>query len=150
MATLMIVFAGMAVAQQHEIGLTLGRLLAGDRTRPQVSLNLGAGTALQANYGYRLAGGERAALYGEVHLLANPLRDIRSLTGSVTRDVATLYVTPGIRVKFAPRAKVSPYVLAGGCSSLDPTRSASIVSLPQCVPFGSMAAPASLPRLEQR
>jgi len=108
----------LAIAQdatpRHEIGLTLGGLLSNDRSGNATRLNLGPGTALQANYGYHLLGGDRAALYGEVHLLANPLRDVTSADQSLTRNVATLIVTPGIRIKFFPNRRLAPYVAVGG------------------------------------
>ena len=97
-------------AQQQEIGLTLGGLVKQDRT----GLSLGSGVALQANYGYRLIGTKVASIYGEVHLLANPQRLVSSADTSVTRDIATLYITPGVRLKFLPGARMSPYIATGG------------------------------------
>ena len=95
---------------KQEIGLTLGRLGGSDRG----PVSLDSGTAFQANYGIRLAGGEKAALFGEVHFLASPQRLVTAASRNATRDVASLYVTPGIRVKFWPTARVQPYVAAGG------------------------------------
>jgi outer membrane protein with beta-barrel domain len=110
--------AGVAAAQdagaKHEIGLTLGGLLGSDRTAGATHLDLTSGIALQANYGYRLLGGRKAALYGEVHLLANPLRDVSSSVRTLTANVATLFVTPGIRFKLFPSGAIAPYVAAGG------------------------------------
>ncbi len=69
---------------------------------------------MQANYGYRFIGGsDKAALYGEVNLLATPQQRIASADPAATRDVATLFVTPGVRVKFVPTRAVSPYVAVG-------------------------------------
>jgi len=75
---------------------------------------LKSGTALQANYGVRITGGGAAALIGEVHFLASPLRDIASSQSGASRDFATIYIAPGIRVKFAPEARISPYLAVGG------------------------------------
>ena len=69
---------------------------------------------MQANYGYRLLGGETAALYGEVHFLANPLREVSSSDRTLTRDAATIFLTPGLRVKFFPNRSVAPYFAVGG------------------------------------
>jgi len=99
---------------KHEIGLTLGGLLSSERNSGSTQLDLGSGVAFQANYGYRLWSGSKAALYGEVHLLANPLRDVRSLDSALTRNVATLFVTPGIRLKFRPTDSIAPYLAVGG------------------------------------
>lgn len=102
-------------AQKHEVGLLLGGIFGGSRGSGADSLDLSAGTALQANYGYRFLGAEdKVALYGEVHFLANPQRTVDSQNSSATRDVATLYVTPGVRVKFFPASGISPFVAVGG------------------------------------
>jgi hypothetical protein len=104
---------GTAFAEQNEIGLTLGGLFPQDRGTIPNTIHLGGGTALQANYGHRLMSG-RVALYGEVHFLANPQRLVGSGNPLSTRDIATIYVTPGIRVKFAPMRSFSPYLAVGG------------------------------------
>ena len=103
-----------ASAQQHELGLTLGGILSQQRAAPLAKIDLGSGLALQANYGYRVLQRRSAALYLETHFLANGLRDIRSANSRATRDVATIFVTPGLRIKFLPNRPISPYVAAGG------------------------------------
>lgn len=102
------------IAPRHEIGLTLGGLFGTERNGGSTHLNLGSGIALQANYGYRLLGNGTTALYGEVHFLANPLREVSSGNQLLTRDAATIFLTPGIRVKFFPNRNVAPYLAAGG------------------------------------
>ncbi|MDX2154189.1 MAG: hypothetical protein SFV54_25840 [Bryobacteraceae bacterium] len=102
--------AAQEIPPRHEIGLTLGTLRGVERQ----GISLGSGTALQANYGVRIAGTSPVALYAEFHFLANPQRRIESGIAAATRDVATIYATPGIRVKFAPLARVSPYAVVGG------------------------------------
>ncbi len=103
-----------ALAQRHEIGLTLGAISGVDRGASSGQVGLGTGIALQANYGYRIFGSRNAALFAEVYFLANPLRDISSPDGRASRDVATLYVLPGLRIKFLPARSFSPYVAVGG------------------------------------
>ena len=103
-----------ARAQRHEVGLTLGVLAAPAKHTPGGSLDVGTGVAFQANYGYRFLAAKKVALSGEVHLLASPLQEIHSLSRTATRDFASLYVVPGLRVKFAPSGRVAPYVTIGG------------------------------------
>ena len=102
------------VPPRQEVGLTLGGLFSNERSGGATRLDLGSGVALQANYGYRIFGNEKAAFYAEVHLLANPLRDVSSSSQTLTRNVASLFVTPGIRVKFFPMRGVAPYFAVGG------------------------------------
>jgi opacity protein-like surface antigen len=105
--------ATSALAQRHELGLTLGRLQAISRSTHESSVSLDSGVALQANYGYRLLRRRGVAVAAEVHFLANGQREVGSANTAATRDVATLYVTPGVRVKFAPARRFSPYIAAG-------------------------------------
>src|SRR3569833_1940426 len=112
--TLFFALGGCCFAQKHEIGLGLGAIDGTARQAPSGKINTSAGTALQANYGYRFWRNEKMALLAEVHLLANPQRQVESSNTSTTRDVASLFVTPGLRLKFFPRSPVSPYVVGGG------------------------------------
>ena len=100
--------AAQETSPRHEVGLTLGGLFGAQRSGGGTSLDLGSGIALQANYGYRIAGGNKAALYEEIHFLADPLRQVSSANGSLTRDAATIFLTPGIRVKFLPNRGAAP------------------------------------------
>jgi hypothetical protein len=109
-----IAFTLSCFAQRHEIGLTLGAISGTERNGNMGSLNFGTGTALQANYGYRFWQNGRIALFSEIHLLANPQRQIESRTATATRDVASLFITPGLRVKFMPKRHFSPYLAVGG------------------------------------
>lgn len=54
------------------------------------------------------------ALYFEVPALAIPLQDITASIGAVPRNYDSFFVTPGLRVKLAPTARVSPWFSAGG------------------------------------
>ncbi len=114
---LLALFAAMLPAQEaaprHEIGLTLGRRQPLTRAKGPSGLELQSGTALQANYGYRLTGGDKAALYGEVYFLSTPQQQVSSADTSLTRDVATIFLTPGVRLKFMPARAVSPYLAIG-------------------------------------
>jgi hypothetical protein len=101
-------------AERHELGLTLGRVFANDDSGAIGRIKVKSGMALQANYGVRIAQFDAFALLGEVHLLASPLRELDTSLANLTRDFATLYVTPGLRVKFAPDARISPYFAVGG------------------------------------
>lgn len=66
------------------------------------------------NYGRRFLNHHKLALYGEINFLASPLRDVSSSVPTATHDFASLYLAPGIRVKFLPTSRISPYALVGG------------------------------------
>jgi hypothetical protein len=98
--------AGAALAQKHEVGLTLG-LVGGQE-------GLEGGTALQANYALRLWKNGRAQIAFETHWLANTQRKADFQNPQATSDVATMYLTPGLRFTFAPESRVRPWVAVGG------------------------------------
>src|SRR3954454_325193 len=84
-------------AQKQEVGLTLGELVSADRiSTNNIAFHVGSGIALQANYEYRVLNAGSAALYVGVHFLASPQRPITSRNGSLTRDIASLYITPTV------------------------------------------------------
>jgi len=93
--------------------LLLGGVLKQDRKIGSSSLSLGSGMSLHANYGVRLAGGDKAAVYGAVNFIASPLRDVTTANRLAIRDFATIYLTPEIRVKLAPGSPIAPFVFAG-------------------------------------
>jgi opacity protein-like surface antigen len=106
-------FAQEDAAHKNELGFGLGGIPALSRSDTP-SLNAGSGVAFQVNYGRRFLGGHKVALYGEFNLLASPLRDVSSSVPTATHDFASLYLTPGIRVKFSPASRISPYAVVGG------------------------------------
>lgn len=105
--------AGNAVAQRSDLGLMLGAFQPRDRMSGNARLEIGAGMSLYANYGLRVMDGEKAALYVEVPFVATPQHKISSAVGSATRDVATIYLTPGLRLKLAPGRRIAPYIAGG-------------------------------------
>jgi hypothetical protein len=100
--------------EKQELGLTLGGLFPRDRGIAPNAIRLGGGVALQANYGFRLWEGSKAALYGEVHFLANQQQVVTSTNTAATQNIASVYIIPGIRLKFNPKGAFSPYLAVGG------------------------------------
>src|SRR5687768_9164696 len=105
---------GPSAAQRHEIGLTLGKVFSSEQSTPGGAIDLKVRYRATGQLRRAVTGGGAAALIGEVHFLASPLRDIASSQSGASRDFATIYIAPGIRVKFAPEARISPYLAVGG------------------------------------
>lgn len=104
---------GEEPAPKNELGFTLGGIPSLSRGVPQQSLDLGPGAAFGVNYGRRFLGGKKAALYGEIAFLASPRRDVSSNNSSATQNFASLYVAPGVRLKFFPAHAIAPYAVVG-------------------------------------
>ena len=102
---------------KNEIGLLLGAAVTPElETTGQVptSLQIGSGITFQVTYARRLGGDRLVGLYFEVPALAVPLQDITASDGAVPRNYDSFFVTPGLRVKFRPNGRVSPWFSVGG------------------------------------
>jgi len=109
-----LLLAGVLSAQRHEAAFTLGRATSPARTLAAGKLDPQAGNALQAVYGIRVARPAGASLHFDLGVLSVPLRDIATANPQATKDFATLYVTPALRLKFLPSSRISPWVTGGG------------------------------------
>jgi opacity protein-like surface antigen len=101
------------LAHKNELAFGLSGLPSLSRSDTP-RLNAGPGVGLQVNYGRRFVNGNKFALYGEVNFLASPLRDVSSGVPSATQNFASLYITPGVRLKVFPKSRISPYFAIGG------------------------------------
>jgi hypothetical protein len=119
------VMAGFVGAQTSEnvenqdLTFSIGGI--GGQTRslvgpPNGTVQISSDRTLGVNYGHRLVGAGIAALYGEIEFVAIgvPNRGVSTATAPVPRNYASLYVTPGLRLKFFPRSRLSPWGAVGG------------------------------------
>ncbi len=102
---------------KNEVGLLLGALSTGSRelqlpARSQA--DIGSGLTYQVNYARRIVAAKVASLHIEVLFAATPLVEVKSTNTLIPRDYASLFLTPGLKLKFVPGWRVSPYVAAGG------------------------------------
>lgn len=117
---LVLVFTSSCYAQaepKNEVGLLLGALSTGSREIQLPTLSkadIGSGITYQANFARRVLGAKGASLHLEVLFAATPLVQIKSTNTVIPRDYASLFLTPGLKIKFLPGSRLSPYVAAGG------------------------------------
>ena len=107
-------------AKKNELGLLLGWQFAPSLTIdsatlvPERNVDIGSGIAFQATYARHLTGNGAAALYFELPFVASPRQDLQSGTGTLPDHYASLYITPGLRLKFRPNSGISPWLSVGG------------------------------------
>jgi|SRR5581483_329376 len=112
--------ATLAAAQsKNELGLLLGATLVPDQNlQPNIfsasNIKFSKGTTYQATYARRLFGAGIAGLQFEIPFLGVPNADIRSSNPLVPTALASLFVTPALRLKLLPDAGISPWVSLGG------------------------------------
>jgi hypothetical protein len=99
--------------QKNELGLLLGGEFVPQRTTTVGDkVDFGNSVVFSSDYARRLAGGN-TAVFLELPFAAAPSHNVRTLSpGSIT-SLATLYVTPSLRVNFFHHARFSAW-LSGG------------------------------------
>jgi hypothetical protein len=113
-AFLVISVAALAqTTSRNELGLTLGLEVIPDRTAVNGSkLSFSNGAVFGANFAHRVKG-ENTALYLEFPFVAAPTHDVLPVQNGSIGSLATLYVTPALRLQFARAKMVSPWVSGG-------------------------------------
>src|ERR1700756_3024002 len=110
------IIAGPARGQNQELTFSLGgvpgqtRSFQGSAGAAQISADRSFGI----NYGHRFLGTKIAALYGELEFVAIPNRALTAASATVPQNYASLYLTPGVRLKFLPGSRLSPWAAIGG------------------------------------
>jgi hypothetical protein len=110
------IIARPARGQNQELTFSLGgvpgqtRSFQGSAGTAQISADRSFGI----NYGHRFLGAKIAALYGEIEFVALPNRSVTSAAATVPQSYASLYLTPGLRLKFFPSSRLSPWAAIGG------------------------------------
>jgi hypothetical protein len=92
------------LAQSNELAIT-----AGGQFSNNAFFETGASWAVGANFAHRIAHVPFVGLYFEIPVVVAP-KSVINITDS---SYSSLFVTPGLKVKFAPSFPISPY-LAGG------------------------------------
>ncbi len=98
------VVLAMTLAQSQDVTLSLGTLNGPDTK---------AGMYLGANYAHRIVHRPGMALSGQIDFAASPNRKSSVTDPLGSRDVASLYIIPGMRLSFMPEKRFSPFIAGG-------------------------------------
>jgi len=102
---------------KNQFGFTIGAEFIPDNSTlgpPSVPITFSSSVIFQLHYARLLKENENMALYFELPAAAAPSHDVQSSIPATTTSLATFYVTPGFRVNFKPRSRISPWVSFGG------------------------------------
>lgn len=99
--------------KKNELGLLLGAEFIPQRTTATgARVDFGNSVIFSANYARHLTG-EKTVLFLEFPFAAAPQHTVRTSDPNFIRSLATLYVAPSLRVKFAGQSAFSPWLSAG-------------------------------------
>ncbi len=129
LALLFVVLTLSAFAQDNpksELGLTIGAEIVPnqDFSRPvilpfpgppaNVQQRLSTSVAFGINYARRFYEGKNSSLYLEFPIAAAPSHDVTSNASNSAVSQATLFITPAVRLQFAPKRAFQPWLSFGG------------------------------------
>ena len=93
-----------------DVGLLLGSTSASDEG---VIIQFNRAQTYQATFAWRIFARERIGLSIEVPFLASPAFDVKPLGGSLPKEYASLYLTPGVRVTLPLHRPLSVFGAVG-------------------------------------
>jgi outer membrane protein W len=101
--------------EKQEFAVTVGALSGSNPNATTGGpLTLGSGVAFQVNYARKFDSSKQwASLFWEVNVLANPYRHLGGVPTTATSQIRSFYVTPGVRLQFAPQERITPFLDAG-------------------------------------
>ena len=101
---------------KNEVGFLLGGTVtpALDTASQSGRLEIGSGITFQATYARELIDANAVSLFFELPFLATPLQDVTTSNGLSPANYASLFIAPGVRLKLAPHAALSPWFSIGG------------------------------------
>lgn len=83
-------------------------MLGNFKTPERNEINVGSGVVFAADYAFKVG-----PIWIEIPFAAATNQELKSTNLNVPRDYASLFLTPGIRYRFASASRVSPFVFAG-------------------------------------
>ena len=99
---------------RQEFAVTIGSLSGNNPATPAGTLTLGSNVAFEANYAHRFSDTKQwASLYWEINALASPFRHLSGSLGAAASNIRSVYVTPGVRLQFAPEERFTPWLDGG-------------------------------------
>jgi opacity protein-like surface antigen len=93
-----------------DVGLLLGSTRATDEG---TVLQFNRATTYQATFAWRVWSSDRIAVSIEVPFLASPAFEVTTPGGSLPKEYASLYLTPGVRVTLPVQGRVSVFGAVG-------------------------------------
>ncbi len=117
-ALLLAIVAGApaAFAQEHEVGVLVGRLKPTDRglqSLGPIKAAFDGAVTYQVNYANRMVDGDLASLHWEIAITGAPRTDVKSTGLLLPRNYSSLFLTPGLKLKLFPGGGISPYLVGG-------------------------------------
>jgi len=114
---LLLLCAGQAFGQGWEFGAFGGQALSQTRyiqgpTGGQIQVSSSYAAGLHFDHGFTHS--PIVLPHVEIEFTVLPPRIVKSASTAVPQSYDSLYLTPGLRLEFLPRAKMRPWVAAGG------------------------------------
>lgn len=115
-AWVLFLFAWPAGAQSNQVGAFYGGVLSQTHNVQGPSggqVQVSAGYAAGLNFDHGFTANRWVVPHIELEFTVLPPRNVKSTSAAVPQSYDSLYLTPGLRLEFLPRALAHPWVVAG-------------------------------------
>ncbi len=99
---------------QSEFALGVGELSGSSPSAAGGALSLNSNVAVEGNYARKFRETGWANLYWEVDGIYGPIRYLTGTPATVPNDIHSVFVMPGLKLQFAAKEPISPWIAVGG------------------------------------
>ncbi len=103
-----------AAAQSADVALVAGAKFTPSPSSTSGTITANSAFAIEGSFAFQIKGFSLVSLQVEVPVMAAPNSTIKSSNLFASKSYNSLYVTPGLRLRFASGSSVSPWVAVGG------------------------------------
>lgn len=124
---LAIAVSSSALAQGNDLAVVVGGKFTPSASSASGTTTVNHAVAFEGSFAHQIKGFTLASLQIEVPVMAAPNSTIKSSNFFASKSYNSLYITPGLRLRFASEASISPWVAVGGGVARFSSSSTSVV-----------------------
>lgn len=115
--------------ERQEFSIGVSEVSGSSPSATAGSLSLDANVGVQANYAKKWRDSGWGNLYWEAGGMYVPIRYLTGTPTSAANDIHSVYITPGVRLQFSPKEKLSPWIAIDGAFAFYSASKGSIGAL---------------------
>ncbi|HLJ28864.1 MAG TPA: hypothetical protein VKY85_19295 [Candidatus Angelobacter sp.] len=117
----------VAAGQSNDLAGVVGVKITPSASSTSGTTTVNKALGFEGSFAHQIKGMSLAALQVELPVMVTPKSTVNSSNFFASKSYSSIYVTPGIRLRFAPSASVSPWVAVGvGIARFNPSATSQV------------------------
>jgi hypothetical protein len=119
--------ASLIAAAQNDLAGVVGVKFTPSTSSATGTTTVNTSLAFEGSFAHQIKGLPFASLQIELPVMVTPKSTVNSSNLFASKSYSSLYFTPGLRLKFAPSASISPWVaIGGGLARFNPSSTSQV------------------------